>query len=108
MRRAALLALAAGAAAYDHGTCSIYTAGDVYTGEALGFAFESLASTCCYMYNENSCTHSPSGTPTAVPTAAPTSKPTALPTISSYPTAMPTSLPTSAPTSPPSAQRGAE
>jgi len=79
MKLLAVVALvAAPAAAYDYGDCVDYVTGDVYTGEALGFAFDSVASTCCYTFAENSCSHSPTGTPTALPTSAPTSTPSSV------------------------------
>ena len=64
---------------YDHGTCEDYAiaSDDVYTGAALGFEFDSLASTCCYTYDDNACSHTPTGVPTPMPSSAPTSAPTA-------------------------------
>ena len=33
---------------FDPGTCSNYAMDEVYTGNALGFAFDAMAATCCY------------------------------------------------------------
>ena len=74
---------------YDHGTCVDYAiaSDDVYTGAALGFEFDSLASTCCYTYDDNACSHTPTGVPTPMPSSAPTSAPTPEPTTDDGPDA---------------------
>ena len=86
---------------FDPGTCSNYALDEVYTGDALGFAFDAMAATCCYVFDYNDCTHNPTNSPTQVPTSVPSSAPTPIPTISGVPFPAPTQVPTSVPSSGP-------